>query len=336
MPQTGDPDVRFKRAQDRADGAASAAIASKILAAHRDSIDGATNPHSGSNDVWITTRHVLRVSRDAGDDALHREARLAPLLPAEVGYPPVVASGVADDRAWLLVERLPATNLWDAWPTLGRQQRLKAVDDLWRRARLLAQVPTKAAAELGVRGPSKYPFDAADFVERLDRLVSAGVLNLRTAERGSEAVENGRAHLDEVPVQLVHSDIGMTNVLCAGGNVIALIDFEAAAIGPADLDLEYLLRGMSDPLGDPPEPGSHGMPSPGAFDGVWSVLVEAAQPLLRLPGARERLIAYAVLFDVAVLEGQLRRGWAPARVRRYRGRLVDIVTSGGYLASLWD
>lgn len=53
----------------------------------------------------------LRMSREPGDTTLFVEAALAPLLPSDVGYPRVLATGREDSYAWVLSERLAGCNL---------------------------------------------------------------------------------------------------------------------------------------------------------------------------------------------------------------------------------
>lgn len=343
-----DPDEEFKRAGLRVDGEQANERAGRVLATYGDSLRGATNPPSGSNDVWVTERLVLRISRSLSaqpssavhpqgldDESLVREAALARLLPAEIGYPNVVATGSEDGYSWILCERLPGENLWDAWPILSSAERLGAVAELWRRVCLVRSVSVEAAAAIGLGAPRRYPFERPEFSRRLARLAKSEVLDASVVAAAEEVVERARPHIGGAPTAVLHGDIGLTNALCSEGQLVALLDFEAAAIGPADLDLEYLLRLLSDPLDDPGDPGPHGLPSPESFEGVWDTVVDAARPLLEAPGAQERLTAYAVLFDVTILDRQLDRGWPPARVRGSSERLVAVATTGGYLRRIW-
>lgn len=84
-----DADDRFRRVEERADALDAIQRAGRILTMVGDSEVRALNAQSASNDVWITDRHVLRLSRERGDTSLNREAELAQLLPTEIGYPSV-------------------------------------------------------------------------------------------------------------------------------------------------------------------------------------------------------------------------------------------------------
>src|SRR3954452_20373289 len=47
---------------------------------------------SVTNEVWVAGEHIVRLNRRQ-DHRLQREAMLAPYLPPELGYPPIVHYG---------------------------------------------------------------------------------------------------------------------------------------------------------------------------------------------------------------------------------------------------
>ena len=61
---------------------------------------------SVTNEVWLTPEHAVRVNRRPSN-RLYREALVAGALPAEVGYPRVVAHGGGKGEDWLVTERVP-------------------------------------------------------------------------------------------------------------------------------------------------------------------------------------------------------------------------------------
>ena len=61
---------------------------------------------SVTNEVWLADDLVVRINRKV-NGRLRREATLARFLPAELGYPPVVAYGGRPGSDWLIVRRLP-------------------------------------------------------------------------------------------------------------------------------------------------------------------------------------------------------------------------------------
>ena len=84
---------------------------------------------SYSNDTWYVRSAsagdvVLRVCWIGDRERLLREAAVGRALPADVGYPEVLASGAltVDGEAitWMTSRRLSGTTLLKAWPELGR------------------------------------------------------------------------------------------------------------------------------------------------------------------------------------------------------------------------
>ena len=96
------------------------------------SAEGLTRADSVTNEAWLTPDYAVRVNRDASL-RLYREAVLSQVLPAEVGYPPLVQHGgdVGDD--WLVMERRPGISLSRAWPTMtiGRSADFRTWANAW-------------------------------------------------------------------------------------------------------------------------------------------------------------------------------------------------------------
>ncbi len=331
-----DPEDRFRHALMRSDGHAAIARAEAVLRRFGASVESAQNPRSASNDVWLAGEFCLRMSRRAGPDPLSDEVRLAALLPPEVGYPEVIATGVEDGHQWVLSRRLPGLNLWDAWPALTHDQRMIAVEELWQRHVALQRVDLDLLADLQLPPPRRYRFDRDVAARQLRNLVEAGVLEGDLASSIWEVIERGLEAVRAVPWRLVHGDPGLTNAQCHDGNVVGLLDLEAAAIAPIDVDLDPLLRMLADPLDDPDSPGPHGMPDAESFVGAFERLVTVAAPFLQLPGAPERFRGYAALADLTVLEGALRRGMPIEILRGWTVRVSDVTTHRSYLERIWS
>lgn len=333
---TSDPNDQFRHALTRSDGRAAVARADAVLRRFGAGVGVAENPRSASNDVWLAGGVCLRMARRPGPDSLFDEVRLAAVLPPEVGYPEVLATGVEDGYEWVLSRRLPGLTLWDAWPALSRDERMAAVEDLWRLHLALQRTDPDPLAGLRLPPPRRYRFDREAAAGQLRALEGAGVLEAELAPRVWDLVEGGLEAVRSVSWRLVHGDPGLTNVQCHEGRVIGLLDLEAAGIGPVDLDLDPLLRIFADPLDDPDSPGPYGMPDDESFAGAFDRLVAAAEPLLRLPGAPERFRGYAALFALTVLEGALRRGVPAGVLRGWAAQLRDVAAGRSYLDRIWS
>ncbi len=191
-----------------------------------------------TDDGW-----VVRVPRSAAARARQeREARLLALLSKRL-------AGVRLPRARLL----PASDRWPLGASThpyiaGRAVTVgdgagAAADALARAlARFLAALHAVPTASLGVVGLGAWP-PSASSLGALRRAVEghvAGSAGKPAAERVVRALDRAEAALaraaSEPPV-LVHGDLWFGNLIVAGGRLVAVIDFEAAALGPPAADL---------------------------------------------------------------------------------------------------
>jgi hypothetical protein len=84
-----------------------------------------------------------------------------------------------------------------------------------------------------------------ELIERARRL---RFVDSRILDRTVEVVGEAADALDSgPPTTLVHGDLHFENVLWDGDHVSAVLDLEWARPGPADLDLDILLRFCADP-----------------------------------------------------------------------------------------
>jgi hypothetical protein len=83
-----------------------------------------------SNEVWRAGNYVIRVGFQTGAERLRREARLSELLPDNVRYPEVVASGVESFGEWIVVHHCPGIPLSEAWIGMTPDQRRAVTHDL--------------------------------------------------------------------------------------------------------------------------------------------------------------------------------------------------------------
>lgn len=207
---------------------------------------------SVTNDVWLTPDYVVRVNRDASM-RLYREAVLSQILPAEVGYPPVVQHGGEVGSDWLLLERLPGVSLSRAWPEMDHHQRRRAVKQLAERLRVVHR--TACPRLDGLTDVPQLLDNAATggqavvkLLEGLERLSTFANVDHGITGDAIAMVESLADSLDPFDaVTIVHGDLTFENVLWDGSDVIAVLDFEFARPGPPDLDLDVLLRFVSLP-----------------------------------------------------------------------------------------
>jgi hygromycin-B 7''-O-kinase len=205
-----------------------------------------TRASSVTNEVWIGAEVVIRVNRRP-NQRLRREAFLGPLLPPEVHYPEIVAYGGELGADWLIVRRRPGEVLSRRWPSMSTGERRSATRQF---ATLLCNLHE-------VRTPDALPdIDAApQLLANREYGVVAPLLAALTSLRGlrfvdpvligalHEIVEDTHQVLEPFDTShLVHGDLHFENVLWDGRAITAVLDFEWARGGPADLDLDVLLR----------------------------------------------------------------------------------------------
>ena len=200
---------------------------------------------SATNEVWGAGDVVVRVNRRT-QARLRREAALAAVLPPEVRYPEVLASGTEAGDDWILLRRVSGTPLVRCWPRMTGDERRRAVTEVATALRALHATPeppnlppTGETPQLLVAGPrSVDPVVAA--LERAAKLphVDAGVMTTAV-----DWVRTMRTALDPFEsATLVHGDLHFQNVLWDGEQVTALLDLEFARAAPPDVDLDVLLR----------------------------------------------------------------------------------------------
>jgi aminoglycoside phosphotransferase len=277
---------------------------------------------SHSNDAWYVRSAsagdaVLRVCWIGDRERLLREAAVGRVLPHEVGYPSVLASGsltldvAVDGEAldgeqltWMLSRRLEGTTLRTVWPELDPGQRTRALRDVARPVRALHawRPPAEVAALLGPPPPSD---DASTIIGRsilplpLDRVRH---LVRPAADRAGEhraVVEESWGwlidhadllpRLDDPADVITHGDLHLDNVWWDGEQVTGLLDLEWVRWAPAWTDLV--------PVRDNALAGDEGSP---AHAQLLASLV-AELPSLRVPQLDRRLTAVELAFQLRQL-----------------------------------
>lgn len=274
-----------------------------LAAAGLDSTMPVERASSATNEVWYAGAYVVRLG-PRGDGRLGREAQLVGALPAELGYPSVVAAGGDTNIDWLVTRRAPGAALSRWWPSMSDDRRQAAVREL--AAKLAALHRTDGA---GVGQPSQSP-QLLDTAAAGSRAAVAPLLagldratNLPHVDRGLLAdaaamVGSLAAALDPWPVPtLVHGDLHFENVLWDGARITAVLDLEWCRQGPPDLDLDVFLRFCALPYLHVAPDYEH-LTRP---EDYWKVpwwLAEAYPELFAVPRQLDRVRVYSLAFDV--------------------------------------
>jgi aminoglycoside phosphotransferase (APT) family kinase protein len=255
---------------------------------------------SVTNEVWLTADHVVRVNRRP-NQRLRREAILGPSLPAEIGYPPVVAYGGRMGADYLVLERVAGRPLAHCWPTMTIDQRRSAISQLAAKLRRLHQT----------RGPLDLPEIDAPQMLRSETL--SPVMSLLVALDQARSLPHvDQSLIDDVERMvyeltpsvepfhsdfLIHGDLTFENVLWDGGTISAVLDFEWSRTAPPDVDLDVFLRMCCLPhlhVGD--DHVAHTRPEDYAPIPWW--LREDYPELFDVPSQFDRLRLYAIAYDI--------------------------------------
>ena len=255
---------------------------------------------SVTNEVWLAGDVVVRVNQKP-NQRLHREAALGPHLPAEVGYPGIVAYGGQLGADYLIVERRPGTVLSRCWPAMTEAERRTAVRQLAAMLRDLHRVTCppdlpEVESPYALLGGG---FSAVDrLVAALDRLPSLPHVDPRwAADLRALVLDTGWVLEGFDTPTVVHGDLHFQNVLWDGQRITALLDFEYARSGPPDLDLDTFLRFCSYPFLFVAEDYEH-LTRADDYAPVPYWFAEDYPELFAHPQVFERTRLYAIAFDV--------------------------------------
>lgn len=284
-----------------------APVAAEVFAALGVDFGLARRAGGWTNATWLGGGIAVRVAGEAGTLDLARETRLADLLPADVGYPKIIADGCTRGFQWVATAEIEAISLDDAWAGLDRDQRLHATRRLWARTRAVHRVDPVLAAPLTRESNPFYSRTLAEAVAGPTRLYCAGVLTRPERDRLWEILERHWEALPAAPSVLNHGDLSPVNALWNGTDVVSLLDFEFAVMAPVQLDLNELVKHAFAPAS--PDPA------------LRELVVELARPLLRDQAEVDLLIGHSVQLEMWGLARELAkpgrqefRGWEPHRM----------------------
>jgi aminoglycoside phosphotransferase (APT) family kinase protein len=295
-------------------------------------LDGAVLTESWSNDTWITDAAVLRVCWRGDRTRLLREQALLAALPAEIPHAEPLASGqtgAAGELTWLLLRRIPGGRLDLTWPDLTRDQRKQAVLALahaldalhrWTPPPAITSILRQAAtagydtpAEIG--GAAVVPLPVSTLGPLLDRLAVLPGMDPDLARRVRARLDRLAGVVEDTELTdgvIVHADAHLANLLWHEDRVTALLDFEWARTGPADLEFEAILR-------DNATLETHAAlrPCHASEVRVLAWLREGYPELFAHPDLTKRLWLYELIYQVR----QLTAPWIEELAPRQLGRL---------------
>ncbi len=259
---------------------------------------------SVTNEVWRTPDYIIRINRKT-DGRLRREAFLSRALPDDIAYPPVRAVSSNADSDWVIHQRVPGGPLSRAWPTMTSAARRTAVEQIASMLRSLHATPFPAKIPRLEEPPQLIDPGDHNPTARLDRAL-VRLTKLPNVDEGlvratAEQIRSLSPALGGVSAKnLVHGDLTFENLLWDGSKVSAIIDFEWSRPGPADLDLDILLRLSAYPFLHVAE--DYEAETLAADYACVPQILESRYPeLWDSEGVVDRLVLYSIAYDVRAL-----------------------------------
>lgn len=212
-------------------------LAAKVATRYGGELARMQRANGASNATWVGDGIAVRIAHTPVDMA--REVALVKALPREVGHPEILGEGTIEGHGWIVSVEVPGQNLFEAWPTLTSAEQESAVRQLWDRAQIVHDAsPSLMTLVASDGGFVPSTLDAATAAAR-----SAAVeLGLTSAQenRLHEIIEGYFRAAPLVEQTVNHGDLALMNALW-DGEVVALLDFEFAVLGPIEIDLCRLM-----------------------------------------------------------------------------------------------
>lgn len=219
------------------------------------SVDGAVRLPGASNEAWRIGDVVVRISWSGDGERATREVSVLQHLPAAVPHPELLGHGTTSGRTWTLTRWVPGHVAIDTWRSMAPEVRDRFAGQLaealaaihsWSPpaevyARVARRPSTAEVDEILGQDVNPLPIDRAlDLVDEAKRAPHADPAVIdATAERLGELRAFDLRAVDDV---VLHADLHLHNLVEAGGELRALLDFEWVRVGPRDLDLQAFLR----------------------------------------------------------------------------------------------
>ena len=233
MPEPGATSHPLDQHRDPSDATFVRGLAAEVAARHGGELTRMRRANGYSNATWVGDGIAVRIAHTPVDMA--REAALVRALPREVAHPEILGEGVAEGHGWIVTAEVRGRNLYEAWPTLTPAEQRQAIHQLWARA----QIVHDASPSLKTYVASHGGFVPATLGEATASAGRAGAaLGLSSAQRSRfhEIIEGYFRAAPLVEQVVDHGDLALMNALW-DGEVVALLDFEFAVLGPVEIDL---------------------------------------------------------------------------------------------------
>src|SRR4051794_26370428 len=296
-------------------------LAAHVVAQHGGDFSGMRRALGISNATWVGGGLAVRIANTSVVDGMAAEVALVRALPREVGHPRLLGVGTIDGHDWIVTEEVRGQNLHEAWPTLTTEERRRAIHELWERARVVHHA-TPLLRPLVRSHAGFIPATPDEATAAADRVSAPLDLTDVQRLRFHEIIDAYYRAALVVEQVVNHGDLALMNALW-DGEVVALLDFEFAVLGPVEIDL---CRLVCEALVS--EDGQRSDNDAGAA--AFAIAARERDPVQ----GRALLLGAAVLDQLRDLEIWLGRDRTEGRFEDWRpDRLLTglLETYGGYL-----
>ena len=275
-----------------------------------------------SNATWVGDGVAVRITHTPVD--MDAEVALVRALPQEVGHPRILGVGTIEGHGWIVTEEVRGQNLYEAWPTLTPAERRRAIRQLWERVQIVHDATPSLRRLVGSHA-GFIPATSDEATAAAARAGAAVGLSDVQQSRFHEIIEGYYRDAPFIEHVVTHGDLALVNALW-DGDVVALLDFEFAMLGPAEIDLCRLVWEALVSEG-----GTSTDPHAGAA--AFDIAARQMDPI----HGRALIHGAAVLDQLRDLDIWLARGRTEERFEDWRPyRLLTglLDSEGGYLAPL--
>lgn len=181
---------------------------------------------------------VVRIAADYGKAAMRGAAHLSYLLrPLGVPLPAILAHDLDAEFPWLVLERLPGTDLGDVLATLDRPQLATIADRVAAAQAIVAQTPGAGRYGYAVT-PEAAPHErwldvlAGHLDRSRSRIVAATLFDPGLADRVALAIKHHHYAIAHVPATPFLHDTTIKNVIIAAdGTFSGIVDVDDLCFG---------------------------------------------------------------------------------------------------------
>lgn len=278
-----------------------------------------------ANNVWLTPEVVIRLNEGRFRNAFQHEAEVLSRLSAILPVPNVLAKGQHDQSGeFIILERLPGSNLQDAWPMLSEKQRRSFSESIGSMILTLHSMPVEdwmqnpwandAFSTRNARDAYHAPVHEIDWIADSAAVTRPDLLHLVDEVR---QFVNRRSHVFELEETcLIHADLHFRNVMVDGDQITGLIDFEGARPAPRSTELDMLFRWLIE----------ENQKAPGEYNGLISGMMSTYPELFDDQELVSKLEIYELLWQLVQLHH-----WHPgARWMSDPARHIEAVLRGSF------